>query len=208
MVPWPEIITTGRSGCSRLMVSSTSMPSSLEPCSQMSSTTSCGRRERIAASADSESPATRVEYPSSCSMPEIRSRMSSSSSTMRISDAISNPFLLIFTSSFCPFRVLLGEGEGQGDLCPLPVLHIGERDFPAMVFHDLAHDRQAQPRALGAGGDVRLGQAMAMFRRQADAIVGDAEGKGRILELDRNVDLSGFIVALGDAGRDPLARIL
>src|SRR5215469_6529711 len=179
MVPWPEIMTTGRSGCSRLMMSRTSMPSSLEPCSQMSSTSSCGRRARIAASADSESPATRVVYPSSCRMPEIKSRMSSSSSTMSISDAISDPFLLIFTSSLCTFRGPLREGEGQGDIGPFPALGVGQGDLPAMVFHDLANDGQSETRALGAGCDIWLGQPVTMLCRQADSIVGDAKSEVR-----------------------------
>src|ERR1700712_4399604 len=179
IVPWPEIITTGNSGCSRLMVSRISMPSSLEPCSQMSSTTSWGRRARMAVSAESESPATRVVYPSSCRIPAIRSRISSSSSTMRISDAISDPFLLIFIS----FQSLLCEREGQCDLRAFPAFHVGEGDIPAMVFHDLAHDRQAQPGALGAGGDIGLGQPVLVFRRQADAVVGDAVGEFRTIRF-------------------------
>src|SRR5438067_6431875 len=191
MVPWPLIITTGRSDCSRLIVSSTSMPSSFDPCSQMSSTTSCGRRARIAARADSESPATRVEYPSSCRIPAIRSRMSSSSSTMRISDAISDPFLLIFTSLDVGLDIggfvrpcgLLAEGEGEPDLGPFPTFGIGKGDVPAMVFHDLAHDGEPQAGALGARGDIRFSQAMAVFRRQAHAIVGDTDRKTRLMRL-------------------------
>src|ERR1700733_6701678 len=123
-------------------------------------------------------------------MPEIRSRMSSSSSTTRISDAISDPFLLIFTSSFCPLGILLYERQGQGDLRPLPALRVGQGDFPAMVFHDLAHDSEPQAGALDAGGDVRLGQAVAMLRRQADAIVDDAIGKGRARRIHRDEDLA------------------
>ena len=36
MLPWPEIITTGSSGCWVLMLASNCKPSSLLPCSQMS----------------------------------------------------------------------------------------------------------------------------------------------------------------------------
>src|ERR1700742_3453230 len=113
-------------------------------------------------------------------MPATRSRISSSSSTMRISDAISDPFLLIFTSFyvgglFWPFYGLLTEGEGERNdrASPIfrPILNIGKDDVPAMVFHDLAHDGEPQARALGAGGHIGLGEAMAMLRRQADAIV-------------------------------------
>src|SRR6188768_505960 len=106
-------------------------------------------------------------------MPAIRSRMSSSSSTMRISDAINDPFLLIFQSFFTfprrsgGFLIFLCEGQSQGDFGALPAFGIGENDLPAMVFHDLAYDRQTQAGALAAGGDIRLGQAVAMLRRQA-----------------------------------------
>src|SRR3954463_2266718 len=146
-------------------------------------------------------------------MPAIRSRMSSSSSTMRISDAISDPFLLIFTSFYVgrlvgPLGVLLAEGEGERDGRALPVFGVGEGDVPAMVFHDLAHDREAEPRALGARGDVRLGQAMAVLRRQSDAIVGDAEAETRIVRLYGDEDTARLILALGDARQDALAGIL
>src|SRR5580704_16143250 len=106
-------------------------------------------------------------------MPEIRSRISPSSSTTRISDAINDPFLLIFTS-FLPLG-LLREGECEGDFRPLPILGIAQGYLAAMVFHDLAHDRQAKTRALSAGGDIRFGEPVPVFGRQAHAIVGDAE---------------------------------
>src|SRR5690348_15427874 len=101
-------------------------------------------------------------------MPAIRSRMSSSSSTMRISDAICDPCLLIR----CPFRALLCQREGQNDLRAVMIGGIGmpgvlQHQFAAMVFENLAHDREAKPRALGARGDVRLGQPVAMLLRQA-----------------------------------------
>src|SRR5579862_6406779 len=95
--------------------------------------------------------------------------MSSSSSTTRISDAISDPFLLILNAFLT--QIPLDEGERQRDLRPLAAFPVAQRDLPATVLHDLAHDRQPQPRALGAGGDIGLGQAVAMFRRQTDAIV-------------------------------------
>src|ERR1043165_4775934 len=103
-------------------------------------------------------------------MPAIRSRMSSSSSTMRISDAINDPFLLIFQSFFTLFRragsfgYLLCEGETQGDFGALAPFGIGKNDLPAMVFHDLAHNRQTQAGALGARRDIGLGPAVTVFR--------------------------------------------
>src|SRR5579883_1976542 len=126
-------------------------------------------------------------------MPAIRSQISSSSSTMRISDAISDPFLLIFISLHvgglvAPFAGLLAEGEGERHLGPLAVLGIGKDDVPAMVFHDLAHDGEPKPRALGAGGDIGLGQAMAMLGRQAYAVVADANAEAGVQRLDPDGD--------------------
>ena len=47
ILPWPEIITTGSSGCSLLDPSSSCSPSSRLPCSQMSRNTRFGRRAAI-----------------------------------------------------------------------------------------------------------------------------------------------------------------
>src|ERR1041385_2957831 len=97
--------------------------------------------------------------------------MSSSSSTMRTSDAISDPFLLIFKSFFVVLTIaglllLLGKGEGQRDFRSLPASGVAQGNVAAMVFHDLAHNGEPQPRTLGAGGDIGFGQTVAMFRRQ------------------------------------------
>ena len=77
-----------------------------------------------------------------------------------------------------------------------------------MVFHDLAHDRQTQTRALGAGGDIGFGQTVLVFGRQADAIVGDVKGEGRAIGFERNVDAARLVITLGDARGDAFARIL
>src|ERR1700759_5520957 len=114
-------------------------------------------------------------------MPAIRSRISSSSSTTRISDVIGDPVLLILIA-FLTQR-LLREREGQRDQSPLAAVRIPQHDIAAMVFHDLAHNRQAQPCALGAGGNIRLGQAMAMFGGKTDAVVTDLESECRAVRL-------------------------
>src|SRR5579871_5254104 len=176
------------------------MPSSLLPCSQMSSTTSCGRRWRTAVSAPSLSAATLVSNPSSRRMPAMRSRISSSSSTIRISDAICNPCLLIPGSFF--LHTLLPRWKCQYDLrsrlvlamlavAMLAVASILQDDLSAMVFHDLADDRQAEARALGPRRNVRLGQSVSMFVRQADTVVGDAEDHSVLAALQRNSDTTG-----------------
>jgi len=77
-----------------------------------------------------------------------------------------------------------------------------------MVFHDFAHNGQSQTGALGAGGDVRLGQPVTMFRRQTHAIVGDTKGKICTVRFQRDGDLARFVVAPGDAGRDAFAGVL
>ena len=59
MVPWPLIMTTGKAGCARIRCSRMASPSSALPRSQMSRTTSPGRRSSTAMSAESLSPATR-----------------------------------------------------------------------------------------------------------------------------------------------------
>src|ERR1700677_5197970 len=109
-------------------------------------------------------------------MPAIKSRISSSSSTTRISDVIGDPVLLILIAFLT--HSFLHEGEAQYALGALATLSIPQRNLAPMVLHDLAHDRQTQPRALGAGGDVGFGQAMAVLGRKADAIVADLEREG------------------------------
>src|ERR1700744_2244484 len=104
----------------------------------------------------------------------MRSRMSSSSSTIRTSDAICDPFLLIA----CSLVLLLPRREGHHDLRAMhPVVMVVrilsgilQPQLAALVFGDLAHDRGPEPGALGARRDVRLGQPVAMLVRQADAV--------------------------------------
>src|SRR4051812_36715841 len=119
-------------------------------------------------------------------MPEIKSRISSSSSTTRISDAISDPFLLIFSAFLT--QTLLYQRECESDFGPDPAWGIVQRDFAAMVLHDLADDGQAQPRALGAGGHIGFGEAVAMLGRQADAVVRDDESQHRPAQFHCHLD--------------------
>jgi len=59
-LPWPEITSTGIEASRRLISSSSSSPSSREPCSHTSSSTRLGLRAAIASSAPSLSAAPRV----------------------------------------------------------------------------------------------------------------------------------------------------
>src|ERR1700743_480416 len=126
-------------------------------------------------------------------MPEIRSRISSSSSTTRISDAISDPFLLILTTFLT--QTLLNEGEGQRDLRTVTTFRISQGDLTAMVFHDLSHNRQAQPGTFCPGGDIGFRQTVAMFGWQPDAIVADLERECQAVGLERDRDPAGRFVA-------------
>ena len=57
----------------------------------------------------------------------------------------------------------------------LVVARVGERDFAAMVFQNLAHDGEPESGAFRARRHIGLGQPMAMLGRQADAVVRDAK---------------------------------
>src|SRR5690606_22878784 len=205
MVPWPEIITTGRPGCSVLISSRSSSPSRRDPCSQMSRKTSRGTRSEIAASALSASWAVRVSWPSSPRMPATSSRMSSSSSTIRMSDAI----------SCLPGIALHRAGrrcrQDDADHGPAPVMKIGRRVVKlqpaAMVLDNLLDDGKAEAGALLARGHVGFEQPLAVLAWQALAVVdhldhevlADAGGA----DQDRALDAA---FALG--GLDRLGRVL
>src|SRR5215469_3200051 len=149
------------------------MPSSSLPWSQMSSTTSVGRRVRIAASASVLVAASRVSYPSSLRTPQISARMSASSSTTRMSCAMGAlPFdAFSFVSfgfiGFGDTRIAAHEQQRHARAATGTII---EAQLAAVVFHDLLDDRQTETRAAGARGDVRLGQPIALLVRQADAV--------------------------------------
>src|SRR5690349_4154139 len=134
-------------------------------------------------------------------MPAIRSRISSSSSTIRTSDAICNPCLFIPRPFFLYF--FLSRREAQNDFrAPYVLVRVLQRDVAAMVFHDLANDRQTQTRALGARRDIRLGQPVALFVRQANAVVRNFETHHAVVACQRNDDASRRAVTLRDARAD------
>src|SRR6185312_13002403 len=186
MVPWPEIITTGRPGWSVLISSSRASPSRRDPWSQMSRKTRRGTRSAIAASALSLSCAVRVSCPSSSRIPATSSRMSSSSSTMRISDTISDLF------RFVAGRPALGlfhpslrrPRQDDTDHCSLAPMEFGwsvvQFQPAAMVFDDLLDDRETKPGALLTRCHIGLEKALAVLARQALAVVHD-------IDLDHSV---------------------
>src|SRR5580658_1461666 len=119
-------------------------------------------------------------------MPATSIRMSASSSTIRMSCAMNDHFrfLLRLTLRERSLRVALRQGgaafhrvgrtrgEDQADLRPA-IAAILEYQFARMVFHDLLDDGKPQPRPLGAGRDIRLGQGLPALPRQALAVVLD-----------------------------------
>src|SRR4029078_11029125 len=181
MLPWPLMIMTGKSGCAFLMRSSSSSPSSREPCSQMSRIRSDGRRSSMYLSVSSLSLARRVPCPSSSRMPEISSLISASSSTTRMSDAMGHS-LFFFLGGFSrislrrvercgvlgyPRLVLLSQRQvhthSSAFYFSVPSRRIGERKRTAMLLGDALHDREAKPRTFLARGHVGLDQALAVL---------------------------------------------
>src|SRR5579863_2745111 len=109
-------------------------------------------------------------------MPETSSRMSASSSTMRMSEGIS------------AYRLWLGLGRGGGrGLRGEAELHPGAaraRDLfrsvaqfeaPAVLFENSPDNGETQAGALLSRGDIRLKQPRAVLFRQTDAIVDDVD---------------------------------
>src|SRR5690606_24894330 len=178
MLPWPEIITTGRLGCMVLISSSRARPSRRDPCSQMSRKTSRGTRSAMAASALSASCAVRVSCPSSLRMPATSSRISSSSSTIRMSDAIT--YLLDFTVICHRGPRLIGTApvgrrQDHCDHGPASAMKIRrsvmELQPTSVVLDDLLDDSEAKASAFFPSRHIGLEQALPVFARQALAIV-------------------------------------
>src|SRR4030081_152383 len=215
ILPCPEIITTGTSAWSFLICSSSCNPSSLLPCSQMSRNTRCGRRFAISASAESLSRAVLVLKPSSSRIPATRSRISASSSTIRMSFAIGHAcpvsrllrlrFLFHFWSAppaprfhtrlfHFDFRGVARHRKPQPHPGPARarsnVRGIVELDPAAMVFQNAAHNRQAEAGALFARRDVGFEQARPAYLWQADAVVDDIDHDVIVLARRNNLDTS------------------
>src|SRR6185312_3285553 len=113
-------------------------------------------------------------------MPATSSRISTSSSTTRMSAAIRKPcprILNLYAAGALRRGLLalpLGR-EAQDHLGPRPFGRVLHDQQPAMLLHAPLDDGQAEARALLAGRDLRLGQAVAVLGGQADAVVLDLE---------------------------------
>src|SRR3984957_10257881 len=171
MLPCPEIITTGTSACSRFTCSSNCNPSSLLPCSQMSRNTRCGRRLAISARAESLSRAVRVVKPSSSRMPATRSRISASSSTIKMSFAMVTPVLSVaccgFDFCFIVSRVCRLNGSGCRSFCfGNLLLRFG---FRCLARYRKPQPHPGSPRARAdVGGVIEFDPAAVVFQHATD----------------------------------------
>src|SRR5215510_3119622 len=110
-------------------------------------------------------------------MPATSSRISVSSSTIRISSADSAPFLLMPVTWGWARAGHTREGQTyEGTALARCSGFIGRRrvlegDAAVVVFHDLLDDRDPEHGAPLAIRHVRLGQAVTVFARPSDAIV-------------------------------------
>src|SRR5579875_224787 len=192
-------------------------PSRCEPCSQMSRKARCGRRASMAVNASSAFLAVRVPWPSSDNMPETISRMSASSSTMRMS--LGMIFHARSTGAlFCGRQILAGKADRalrnfaswkiKPDAGALTARRIEKFDTPAMILEDLGDDREAEARAFGARRHIGLEQTMPIFVREAFAVVGDEDFDDLLRRhVERHDDLA--LDGLGFATRrNPFGRVL
>src|SRR5690606_31385811 len=144
-----------------------------EPCSQMSRKTRRGTRLVLAATALSASWALRVSWPSPMRMQATSLRLSSSSSTISMSYAIFN--LLAIVSDITSLQCR--QYDADHGLAPAVEIlrRIVEFEAAAVVFDNLAHDREAKARALLASRHVRFEQPLTVFSWQSLAVVDDVD---------------------------------
>src|SRR3569623_628920 len=160
-------------------------------------------------------------------MPAIRSRMSSSSSTIRMSRAISGlldrhhrRLLLALGLGF--WRILgrfgfwLGgwfgirraqwqrEGKAGADASIFVGIGVDQLDRPAMLFDDAGDDGKAEAGPLLTRRDVGLEQALTVFLRPALAVVGDRDPRlvGFCSELNVDDRILDRLEARAFDGRD------
>src|SRR5258707_11087082 len=107
-------------------------------------------------------------------MPEISIRMSSSSSTIRMSCAMRDRPRLDLAALRRRFLHAAPEHQADPRAAARRVL---ETQLASVVLHDLLDDRQPQPRAFGPRRDVGLGQPLPSLRWQAAAIVVDLDDR-------------------------------
>src|SRR5258708_15091831 len=149
----------------------------------MSSTTRLGRRVRIASSVAVESAAARVWWPSSSRMPPMSIRMSASSSTIRMSCAMTGCFRQLLRRTGLARTLRANPPEEREGNARAAAGAILEHQRAAMIFHDFFDNRQSQSGTFGARCHIRLGEPLAVLQRQALAIVLDDDQR-TVLGLD------------------------
>src|SRR6476646_11725907 len=124
-------------------------------------------------------------------MPATRSRISASSSTIRISALMRSLVHALFEFGLANRR-LAGRREADAHqraaLARIFLGGVAQLDLPAMLLDDAADDRQAEPGALFARGDVGLQQPAALFLRQADAVVDHVDDDVDALARGKDAD--------------------
>src|SRR3974390_1108801 len=191
------------------MASSNCSPSRRLPCSQMSRKIRLGCLETIAVSASSLLRAVRVSYPSSCRIPATRSRISASSSTIRMSADMSLPVrVLLFR--FSRFGVTCGREPHPHPRPPLPrdfLAGVAQLDPAPMILNDAADDGEAESRALLARRNVRLEQPAAILLRQTNAVIDDVDQNVVVFARGKDADRALAELRWRHRG-DGLGRIL
>src|ERR1035437_5929125 len=132
-------------------------------------------------------------------MPATRSRISASSSTIRIS---LDMLLLVYRLRFFKFGRFRLAGGGKLHAHPGAALPrnlfggIAQLDATAMILDEAPDDGEPQSGALFARGDIGLEQPAAVFLRQADAVIDDVDDDILAFARGKNVDR-----ALAEFGR-------
>src|SRR5664279_626852 len=131
-----------------------------------------GRRASMAVRASSELRAVRVEKPSSSRMPETSSRMSASSSTIRISLAMLNLRSNFRAGVQNAFALLLRarDGEMEAHQRAGTGRSVEQFDAAAMILENFRNDGKAEAGALRPRRHVGLQQPPPVFARKTLAI--------------------------------------
>src|SRR6185503_9746938 len=131
-------------------------------------------------------------------MPATRSRISASSSTIRISALMRSLVHALFEFGLANRRLAGGreaDAHQRAALARDLLGGVAQLDLSAMLLDDAADDRQAEPGALFARGDVGLQQPAAFFLRQADAVVDHVDDD--VVALARRKDADPPLTQVG-----------
>ena len=216
MLPWPEIITTGSSGCCSLTASSSCRPSSRLPCSQMSRNSRFGRRVVISSSAESLSRAVRVSI--ALVLQDARDQLADIGFVVDDEDVRRHGYSLACQLRDLRLRMLGRRSAADsfgGEAQPHPGAALAGATSrtrraarsAAVLFENAADDREAKAGALLARRHIGLEQPVAVFLRQADAVVDHVDHD--VVALARGRDADAAAAELGRRhGGDRLGGVL